>query len=423
MNRMAAVLIISLVCTPSALFGWGNATHVYYADELGRQHGGQNFHEMYGSVLVDAFNLKLDSLGVFMADRAHHDFIPLYNSAWRCDLKDIAFGFVSHNDTWGSDYTAHHVARTVSGGGYAVVKGAELAPMLIPDIVTILVTAGLDTPSARYIAGALAPEFGHDLVETAVDLMIKRNLDPAIGRKIVLAATTRPLDTPLLLAAAYARPLSQHSHMTLLKATKYIMDAERENRQQIIQYGSLFTITEAEAIQGLAMMNAAIAQGYLEFYAGVPVTVDPAVVVGFITNAMSVVEPTYDAEVSATLDYVRHEMQVHGIRSCGSHFGKENAGDQDGNSTETPATVALEENYPNPFNPSTTIKYDLPTDEHVSLKVYDALGREVRTLVDGFVKAGYQQVSFDASEFASGVYFYRLQVGDFVSMKKMMLMK
>ena len=331
MKRWAVVLMI--LFAPSVLFGWGNATHMYFADRLGVSHVGPNAHEMYGSVLPDAFNLKLDSTGVFMADQAHHNFMPLYHSAWRCDLKDVAFGFVCHNDSWGADFTAHHAARTVSGGGYAVVKGAELAPLLVPDIVTILVTAGLDTASAQYLAGALAPEFGHDLVETAVDLMVKRNLDPAIGRKIVLAATTRPMDTPLLLAAAYAVPLSRYSHRSLLQSTKYIVDAEKENRQQMIQYGNIFTMMEAEAILALAQMNAAIAQGYLEFYAGVPVTVDPAVAAGFIANAMSLVEPTYAAEVGATLDYVRHQMQVHGIRSCESHFGKDNAGVEEGNST------------------------------------------------------------------------------------------
>ena len=429
MKRMAFVLFVLLACAPSALFGWGNATHMYFADRLGVTHGGANSHEMYGSVLVDAFNLKLDSLGVFMADRTHHNFMPLYHSAWRCDVKDVAFGFVSHNDTWGADFTAHHVARTISGGGYAVVKGVELAPLLVPDIVTILVTAGLDTPSAQYIAEALAPEFGHDLVETAVDLMIKRNLDPAIGRKIVLAATSRPQDTPLLLAAAYARPLSQYSHMTMFQATKYIVDAERENRQQMIQYGGIFTRNEAEAIQALAMMNAAIAQGYLEFYAGVPVTVDPAVVLGFITDAMSIVAPTYAAEVSATLDYVQHQLHAHGICSCGSHFGKENAGEEGAISTEMPAAFGLKENYPNPFNPATTITFAVPTEATVSLEIFNVLGQRVRTLADNKIyEAGVRSEVWDGRDeyglvVPSGTYFSRLATSGGVFTRKMLLVK
>jgi hypothetical protein len=90
---------------------------------------------------------------------------------------------------------------------------------------------------------------------------------------------------------------------------------------------------------------------------------------------------------------------------------------------QLPVQFSLSQNYPNPFNPLTTIKYGLPTDEHVTLKVYDILGREVHTLVNEVVKAGYQQVSFDASQFSSGVYFYRLDAGSFTRVKKLLLLK
>jgi hypothetical protein len=77
--------------------------------------------------------------------------------------------------------------------------------------------------------------------------------------------------------------------------------------------------------------------------------------------------------------------------------------------TVAPPTVyKLSQNYPNPFNPTTTIEYQLPVDGHVSLKVYDLLGREVATLLNEEQQADYYGVEFDASRFASGVYFYRL---------------
>jgi hypothetical protein len=88
-----------------------------------------------------------------------------------------------------------------------------------------------------------------------------------------------------------------------------------------------------------------------------------------------------------------------------------------------PVAYALSQNYPNPFNPSTMINFALPKSGNVSLKVYDILGREVSTLVDGNMNAGYHQVNFNASKLASGVYFYRLTAGDFVSVKKLMLLK
>jgi hypothetical protein len=83
----------------------------------------------------------------------------------------------------------------------------------------------------------------------------------------------------------------------------------------------------------------------------------------------------------------------------------------------------LAQNYPNPFNPTTTIRYQIPTAETVSLKVYDVLGKEVATLVSGRQEAGSYAVEFNAAGFSSGVYFYRLQAGGFVETKKMMLVK
>ncbi len=86
-------------------------------------------------------------------------------------------------------------------------------------------------------------------------------------------------------------------------------------------------------------------------------------------------------------------------------------------------SYSLAQNYPNPFNPTTTIQYSLANTGNVSLKVYDILGREVATLVNGRQTAGEYTVQFNAANLASGIYFYRLQAGDFVQTKKMMLVK
>jgi alpha-D-xyloside xylohydrolase len=95
----------------------------------------------------------------------------------------------------------------------------------------------------------------------------------------------------------------------------------------------------------------------------------------------------------------------------------------DNNRNGVPARFTLEQNFPNPFNPSTLINYQLPVSTHVALKVYDVLGREVRTLVNEEKRAGSYRVKFDASGLPSGVYFYRLQAGSYSETKKLLVLK
>ena len=90
---------------------------------------------------------------------------------------------------------------------------------------------------------------------------------------------------------------------------------------------------------------------------------------------------------------------------------------------EVPEKLSLSQNYPNPFNPTTKISYELPISNYVSLKVYDVLGNEVGSLVNQKQNAGRYEINFDGSNLSSGVYFYKIQAGDFTAVKKMMLMK
>jgi subtilisin family serine protease len=90
---------------------------------------------------------------------------------------------------------------------------------------------------------------------------------------------------------------------------------------------------------------------------------------------------------------------------------------------ELPNYYSLSQNYPNPFNPVTSIKYTIPKAGLVTLKVYDITGREVATLVNEVKEVGVYNIEFDATNLASGVYFYRLESGDFRAIKKMMLVK
>ena len=88
-----------------------------------------------------------------------------------------------------------------------------------------------------------------------------------------------------------------------------------------------------------------------------------------------------------------------------------------------PISFGLSQNYPNPFNPSTTINYQLPMKCHVTLKVFDVLGKEVTVLINAYQTAGYYSVTFNVTNLPSGVYFYRLQTDSFTDTKKILLLK
>ncbi|MDD5609765.1 MAG: T9SS type A sorting domain-containing protein, partial [Ignavibacterium sp.] len=95
----------------------------------------------------------------------------------------------------------------------------------------------------------------------------------------------------------------------------------------------------------------------------------------------------------------------------------------DDNSNKVVTDYSLSQNYPNPFNPATMISWQAPVSGHQTLKVYDLLGREVATLVDEFKTAGVYSIKFNAENLASGVYIYTLKVSDFISSRKMILLK
>ena len=92
-------------------------------------------------------------------------------------------------------------------------------------------------------------------------------------------------------------------------------------------------------------------------------------------------------------------------------------------SGDVPKEYSLSQNYPNPFNPTTNIKYQIAKNSFVTLKVFDILGREVATLVNGQLKAGSYESHFDGNNFASGTYFYKLKAGDFTETRMLVLLK
>jgi hypothetical protein len=130
-----------------------------------------------------------------------------------------------------------------------------------------------------------------------------------------------------------------------------------------------------------------------------------------------------NAPVRGDQTSARHEAfykRIQELRNLLS--GKENGSDIF-SIVELPQDYALHQAYPNPFNPTTTIRFDLPETGHVKLAVYNVLGREVAKLVDRNLEAGYHTVQLDGSQMASGMYFYQMQASGFIDTKKVVLIK
>lgn len=147
------------------------------------------------------------------------------------------------------------------------------------------------------------------------------------------------------------------------------------------------------------------------------------------------------AIVTATMIGTTDTLQVKGLRAGGPIVVTVTAKDVDNSQISTtfnvtvtgntgvevqpniPTEFSLSQNYPNPFNPSTSIQFGLPTAGNVTLKVYNILGEEVANVVNQVMPAGYHTVVFDGSKLASGIYIYRIEAGNFVQVKKMMMLK
>lgn len=129
-------------------------------------------------------------------------------------------------------------------------------------------------------------------------------------------------------------------------------------------------------------------------------------------------EPGFTTKISA---YVG--IFIQDITTSATHFLDTNTISISQISSVVPAEYKLNQNYPNPFNPATVIRYSIVENGFTSLKIYNSIGKEVATLVNQKQNAGTYEFKWDASQYSSGIYFYRLQSQDFIETKRMMLLK
>ena len=134
---MLTALVLILGLGASQAWAWGSATHTYIDDRLNRQGPGQkNLGEMYGGVAPDLFNYLFAPYQPYLYGQTHDDFLKVWEAAGprQSSVKRaLAYGFVSHNDLWGADVTAHHNGITFGQGqGYVIAKAQAMKPYLIP---------------------------------------------------------------------------------------------------------------------------------------------------------------------------------------------------------------------------------------------------------------------------------------------------
>jgi hypothetical protein len=162
----------------------------------------------------------------------------------------------------------------------------------------------------------------------------------------------------------------------------------------------------------------------------------------YIDNSLTLYDPEHATIQYCTGDLLTYSYKIlakdkHGSESVKSERGMVSGystecggGDEDNrqvsnneNQSDIPVVFSLKQNYPNPFNPTTNIQYDLPSDNFVSIKIFDITGREITTLVNEFKTAGRYSVGFNGANISSGIYYYKIEAGNFTQVRKMILLK
>lgn len=298
---LCLALLGSMVLFPTAAFSWGSAVHAYIGDKLGAQEGVLNGNEVYGSMAPDLFNFQLDKPEYrgFLYGQTHNNYKKVLDEAKSQPAMALALGFLSHNGVWGADYTAHDSGITFGQGqGYIIAKAESL--------LTIL--KKIPAYQALNISDDVGKEVAHQLVENAVDILMKR-LDSKIGEKIIAAALPPNPNMPLLVVKAYAGELAGYAGISEREAASFIASSDRQFRNILILYGQALMLDEDTAVQALAEQLAELAQAFLVAYGiSLPEGTDlvPFVQLG-ITQAMLLCEDDFAGEVAATINDIEQQ--------------------------------------------------------------------------------------------------------------------
>ena len=325
LSSVAIILTVSILST--TVLAWGPATHTYLAKELGNRCGIMNMQEMYGSVVPDMFNVMFgDPDQPYLWYQTHYNFMKVVDRAKFGRRKAFAYGFASHNEAWGADFTAHIKALTIDGDnstdeednsvdeekGYVIIKTKKLAPKLVPGIEAFLTAK--DIPHTPELVEELALRLANPNIEFAVDVLVSENEDRHIGIRMLLAARFRSLFIPTLLSRAYARDFADYADITLEEAILKIVWAEREFRGYMEVYGGI--LTQENAAELMVDLGAQLAKTMLQKEYGIYVDPPRDIMETCLFTAIDIVKDDYSDELEATLEYVDEQLKAHGIETC-----------------------------------------------------------------------------------------------------------
>ncbi len=290
---------------------WEKGTHAYIADLINKDWGQNKVEALYGAMAPDAFNYLLALPGLayrdFLYHATHYEFQKVADAVRFGYEKPGAAGFISHNNEWGADMTAHTGSLTLDPGeGYVITKAKMLNAILMND-----------PGYAALLGGApdVALEICHNMVEAAGDVILKR-YDPELGGKLVAMAERPRINVQNLMVRAYAQDLADFSQSTpspinLDEARGLIVQAESEFRIGAVGYGYLLQGDEEILVANIIDQFKGLAAAFLAIY-GLPVPDDAtltALISGGLGAALQLCGGDYMAEVHATAAALSAEIK------------------------------------------------------------------------------------------------------------------
>jgi hypothetical protein len=305
------------VMIPAPAFSWNQATHAYIADRVGARVGHANLDEMWGSVAPDMFNFVFDPALCpgWIADQTQgtysDTFLKVWNAAETNAEKALAYGFVSHNEQWGADHVAHESSLTLGHEeGYIITKEKILLNTPYPaDPQQTFGDLFSDLGMSQYEGEMVA----HLITEDAIDIMLSKDADPLLGRKLETAAHARSKNFPDLLVKAFGEDYADYCFGgDLSTAASVLIAAEEEHRENMLFLGRAISQPEPVAVQLLAEQVAAVVPEFLGRPLSVPEAEFVEIVKAAIFKSMELCDD-YKAEIDATIEFVAKNLKDHGI--------------------------------------------------------------------------------------------------------------